>query len=343
VVQILAVGATLLFFPISIKTQWNNYLPCDGQIAWAEFPASLDATVLNFSSSFTIEGWVYFNQADAPVSVLSLRREDNTLIYRLGKKSGQCFYFEVSDSEGKTWQAAADEVVPTGEWMHLAGVLQKNEPGPDVLALYVNGNRRGLLHEEIELMPRVLTQKQTAVLRLAGEPEDQMFSGRLDEVRISATARYTEPTIAVLDNTFPVDAATIALWHFDEPFSASIVGDASWHRFDLGLIRNVASWVPAIDDFSASPYGTTSLLLSWQTKNEHELLGFEVQRRSALENFESIGFLPAHGEDHQLFKYAYTDMPDNDGRYYYRLKLLNAAGLYRFTPEVAIDFVASAR
>jgi hypothetical protein len=340
--QFFAVGATLLFLPTAIKTQWNNYLPCDGQIAWAELLFSGHSPELVCAGSFTVEGWLYLNQADSPVSMLSVRGQDEALIYRLGKEIGDSFYFEVTDSHGETRRVIADEVVPIGQWIHLAGVFLQRNGDLDEMSLYLNGNRRAFSRDEIDLIAEKNAEPQQAVIRLAGEPGSEIFLGRLDEVRISSCARYTRQEIPSLDAPFSADSATIALWHFDEPFGNRTVAEASINGLALTLAKSAAIWPLALDDFVVRGYGRGTLLLSWQTKNERELYGIEVQRRNALENFESVGFLPAHGATGEKFDYSFTDRPETDGRYYYRLKMLNAAGHSRFSQEVGVDFAAPA-
>lgn len=338
--QLFGVGGLLLFLPITIKTQWNNYLPCDGQIAWVENAVSLQNPDILFSGSFTIEGWLYFNQAEAPVTVFSVRGEDNTLLYRLGKGNGRRFYFEVADAQNKIWRVSGDEPVSVGEWVHVAGVFEKTADETDQLALYVNGRRIALVAEKMALRS---TEKiaPSVHLRLLGESDVPPFSGRLDEFRISSTARYTQPIIASLDNTFASDPSTLALWHFDEPVGSLIAADASGHGWDLIIARNRNRWPVKLDGFKVSGYGAASLLLSWKMKNEKELSGIEVQRRHADENFARIGYLPSHGLENRQFSYSFTDMPESPGRYYYRLKMLHTEGQYRFSPEVGISFAAS--
>lgn len=342
ILQIIAVGTSLFLLPTTIKTQWNNYLPCDGLIVGAELSTSQPASELIPTGSFTIEGFLYFNQSEAAVTLLSLRDENDTVLYRLGKQGESLFYFDITDAHGKTWRVAAEETVPTGQWVHLAGVLQKEKHDYDALSLYINGARRGFVRDEIDLVTQGSTENQHPVLKLVGDGEKEIFSGRLDEVRISSCPRYTAPIVSSLDNTFSADSATIALWHFDEPFGGTSLADASIHGFELSLARSSTIWPLTLDDFAVSNYGKASLLLTWKTKNERELDGIEVQRRSALENFESIGFLPAHGLGNKQFDYNFSDIPNEDGRYYYRLKLEHSDGQCRFSSEVGVDFTASA-
>ena len=341
-IQFFAVGAALFFLPTAIKTQWNNYLPCDGQIAWAELQFSGHSSELIGAGSFTVEGWLYLNQADSPVSILSVRGQDEALFYRLGKENGNSFYFEVSDSRGATRRVVADELIPAGQWIHIAGVFLQRNDDLDEMSIYLNGNRRAFSRDEIDLFAKESAEARQAIIRLAGEPGSEIFSGRLDETRISSCARYTRQAIPSLDASFSADSATIALWHFDEPFGNRIVTDVSINSFDLTLTKSTAVWPLALDDFSVRDFGSYTLLLSWQTKNERELYGIEVQRRNALENFECVGFLPAHGAAGEKFDYSFTDTPQTGGRYYYRLKMLNAAGNSRFSQEVGVDFVSPA-
>lgn len=336
--QIVAVAAALFILPTAIKTQWNNYLPCDGVIAWAELSPSRQASDLIPTSSFTAEGWLYFNQDDATVTLVALRGESGALFYRLGKENKRVFYFEVVDKHGKTWRADAEHDIATGQWIHLAGVVHKKDNDLDALSLYVDGVRRGFVHGEIDLPSPAAARNLQPTLKLVSESETELFSGRLDEVRISSCPRYLEPVIKLLDNTYSTDSATVALWHFDEPFGSASLADASVHGFELSLARSSTVWPMSLNDFTVANFGNHSLLLSWETKNELELDGIEVQRRNALENFECIGFLPAHGVGNKEFSYSFSDNPDTDGRYYYRLKLSNSAGHYRFSSEVGVDF-----
>lgn len=340
VLQTCGLIAVLSLCPTSIKTQWNNYLPCDGQISWAAFPALPPPHDLLFTGSFTLEGWLYLKQADTPALLVSLRTEEGAPIYRLGKETGERFYFELGDGRGKIWRAEAEAPVAAGQWIHVAGVFQKADSGPDGLALYVNARRMATIQQKIALYGRELVLSEGGRMRLAGEPNEPARFGRLDEVRISSTARYTENVIFSITNTFTMDASTVSLWHFDEPFGASLAGDAAGKGLDLALVRDQVPWPVTLEDFSAQRYGGASLLLSWKTSNENDLSGIEVQRRSALESFSCIGFLPAHGARVREFSYDFTDMPKKDGRYYYRLKMINTAGRFRLSPEVGIDFTA---
>lgn len=336
--------------PTAIKTQWNNYLSCNGLISWAELPAWFPPSYL--SGSLTVEGWLYVHEAAAPASLMSLRTEApagqaGALVYRLGKASGARFYFELGNGQGKSWRVEAEAPVAAGEWIHVAGVFQEEDRGPDRLSLYVNGRRVGSTEEEIDLrgLGLVFAEGPAERLRLAGEPGEPLLSGRLDEVRISSTARYTEALIFSITNTFSMDAATVALWHFDEPLGSSLVADASGNGHDLVLIHNQTPWSATLEDFTVQNYGVASVLLSWKTSKERDLFGFEVQRRSVLKDFACIGLLPAHGAGAQPFRYEFTDMPEKSGRYYYRLRMLGTAGPvlgdFRFSPEEAVYFAGA--
>ncbi|MCA9732206.1 MAG: hypothetical protein H6696_03210 [Deferribacteres bacterium] len=97
-------------------------------------------------------------------------------------------------------------------------------------------------------------------------------------------------------------------------------------------------------DFSLeiSEFTQNSILLEWNTGEENELTGFEIERLIDDGNYESIGFVPAFGSgaDHS---YRFVDTTPIAGNLQYRiLKLggtennyINQATIFSFKPEVS--------
>jgi hypothetical protein len=65
------------------------------------------------------------------------------------------------------------------------------------------------------------------------------FAGYIDEVRISNVPRYDIDKLIIPQGRFVPDANTIALWHFDEPYTAKKFRDSSIHGYDLTGMNDV--------------------------------------------------------------------------------------------------------
>jgi hypothetical protein len=77
-------------------------------------------------------------------------------------------------------------------------------------------------------------------------------------------------------------------------------------------------------------------LLSWSTASETNNSGFEVQRKSNSEEWESIGFVTGSGTTTETRSYSFTDNLTSTGNYLYRLKQIDYDGAFQFSDEVEI-------
>ncbi len=91
----------------------------------------------------------------------------------------------------------------------------------DQLSLYLDGQR--------VTDPRPFTDlvlNSTGEFHVGGLSEGNWFAGRIEEVRLSASARYTGETYTLPGPfAFVCDGQTRALWHFDEPSGATTMYD----------------------------------------------------------------------------------------------------------------------
>ncbi|UZR99265.1 choice-of-anchor L domain-containing protein [Chondrinema litorale] len=88
--------------------------------------------------------------------------------------------------------------------------------------------------------------------------------------------------------------------------------------------------------FTASVKNTTDAYLQWETANETNNLGFEVQRSTDGYNFETIGFVKGNETTETSSKYNYIDK-DLSGIYYYRLKQLDKDSSATITKVVSVQ------
>lgn len=77
--------------------------------------------------------------------------------------------------------------------------------------------------------------------------------------------------------------------------------------------------------------------LSWQTITEINSSMFEVQRQSENSIWSKIADIPAAGNSNSPKDYSYTDKKLAAGKYQYRLKMIDANGIYKYSDVVEIE------
>lgn len=76
--------------------------------------------------------------------------------------------------------------------------------------------------------------------------------------------------------------------------------------------------------------------ISWQTYSEKENAGFEVQRSNEGLSFETIAFVPGSGQSNAINDYVFIDSDVITGKYYYRLKQVNADGSFEYLNVIGV-------
>lgn len=79
--------------------------------------------------------------------------------------------------------------------------------------------------------------------------------------------------------------------------------------------------------------------LTWQTASELNNKGFEIQRSGDRINWTSIGFINGKGTTTSVTDYSFTDRPDGDGEYLYRLKQVDFSGVFAYSDIVSVNFI----
>ena len=126
--------------------------------------------------------------------------------------------------------------------VHLASVWDGK-----ALRLYVDGRSNSHSYgTSAHAVDRAFTQLGGPPAYVGVEPATQWLNGTLDEVHISATARYTDDFTPAA--RFEPDEHTLALYHFDEG-EGDVLRDASGNGHDGKIVG--ATWVPV--DAGPSP------------------------------------------------------------------------------------------
>ncbi len=130
-------------------------------------------------------------------------------------------------------------------------------------------------------------------------------------------------------NINPVDAdilwnATAARWEV----SFDVTG------FSGFFVKTQTSVLPlTLLDFTAAKY-VNCVKLQWQTSNEINARVFEIER-SISNVFDKINSTAALGSGNNF--YSYDDCKQFDGRMYYRLKMIDADGSFRYSQIISVQ------
>ena len=90
--------------------------------------------------------------------------------------------------------------------------------------------------------------------------------------------------------------------------------------------------------FIANPQDNQTTRLDWQTATEINNEGFEVQRSTDGNDWETLGFVNGEGTSAFLQNYSYTDRAPNQGINYYRLKQMDFDGKFEYSAIASVLF-----
>ncbi len=78
--------------------------------------------------------------------------------------------------------------------------------------------------------------------------------------------------------------------------------------------------------------------LSWSTASEINNNGFEIERSRDNNSFYLIGFVEGNGTTTLQNTYSFSDQPEQNGKYYYRLKQTDFDGSFEYSNTVSVEF-----
>lgn len=105
-------------------------------------------------------------------------------------------------------------------------------------------------------------------------------------------------------------------------------------------IRITTSWsdiVPVeLTSFTAAAIGN-NVTLNWSTASEINNSGFNVERRNASSDWNSIGFVQGNGTTTEAKQYSFVDNSVSAGNYSYRLKQIDFDGTFEYSNSVEVE------
>jgi Concanavalin A-like lectin/glucanases superfamily/Calcineurin-like phosphoesterase len=212
-------------FPIGMKTPEpaffnepavNQTLTLDGHSAYRVemSPSELP------DGPFTVEAWVKTTteQGSAPF-VAKTEQSEFALNFANNIPGFHCHL-------GKKYVsaiAATDKVIPAGKWTHVAGVFDGQE-----MRLYVDGKVAAKVAASGARSTNVLP------MYIGADPDakslpTQFFTGSVDEVRLSTSARYQEDFTPAA--RFSRDEQTLYLFHCDGELGPFVPSDSAGNRY----------------------------------------------------------------------------------------------------------------
>jgi hypothetical protein len=217
-------------------------LATDGIAGYAVVPD--DPALRLDAGDFAVEAWVRpdgFSHNPEDAAIVSKRTTGSNQGWHLGIAADGTPFWQVSI--GANPRLNANRALPVGVWAHVALVY---EASAGLATFWIDGTSAGSA-----VLP---SPAATAIGSLlvgddgAGLP-DRVFEGRIDDVRISSSARYSltflPPTVV------PADANTVALWDFEEG-SGSTVHDATGAGHD-GAVAGAAFSPESSCDLDLAP------------------------------------------------------------------------------------------
>lgn len=208
----------------------DNVLAFDGVDDVASVP---DDTRLDLNGDFTVEAWIRptAKAAGATGAEMHLVSHHDWPASRgwvlLLDKGHVEIHVYGDENFGSKGYAAGNAIGPAyvvaGKWAHVAGTLRGN-----TLRVYYDGVLRDT--QEIGTFFARAAYIGRLTFGRASWSQDYRYEGELDDVRLSNNARYTGTTAPKPIALLPVDAATIAAWHFDETSGSTLVDAQAKHN-----------------------------------------------------------------------------------------------------------------
>lgn len=189
--------------------------------------------------------------------------------------------------------------------------------------------------------------------QVVGSATNEVIEGRVSLFDLGITTSSTlKFAIATFNNVVGynnvVDATTASYIDVVTPGYAG--SNNAWFR--AGSSDNLGTDVSWSQALSALPVELTSfnsavhgkeVNLTWKTATEVNSYGFEVQKsevRSQNDEWEKVGFISGAGNSNSPREYSFTDNNLQEGKYQYRLKMIDNDGTFEYSNIVEAEITA---
>jgi len=153
----------------------------------------------------------------------------------------------------------------------------------------------------------------------------------LDTRGITNILRFNELSVLKRDNSqSPWQSINPSQITYNNPF-ITVSGLTSFSDFAIGGENQLPV---ALVEFTAQARNS-SVILSWKTATELNNQGFDIERKSANQDWLSVGFTRGNGTTNSPQTYSFTDN-NVSGKNFYRLKQIDFDGTFEYSPTVEV-------
>jgi autotransporter-associated beta strand protein len=242
----------------------------------------------------------------------------------------QTVFFNITgNGQLKNRVTTSDVLFPIGSNNTYSPVKLNNTGTVDIIGVGVKssldnavGDASKIVTKQFKVFPETVGVTNLAI-SLGWITNDQASNfnpaGAVVLGRYAGTA-WTEATATV------TGAGTVA-----NPYYAKASGYTS---FDPFVVGNATALPLNLLSFSAIKKNN-AITVSWTTSNEINIKGFEIERSSNASNFMQIGKVAAKGNSSNY--YEFVDANTLTSTSYYRLKIVDMNGSYRYSNIVSIN------
>ena len=170
---------------------------------------------------------------------------------------------------------------------------------------------------------------------------DVTFSATVSPTPAAGNINITFPSGNIL-STFPgnVDMKVTTSGNVSVgTYTITIVGNGPngtpVHKRTVSLVVGLVIPVE-LTAFNAS-VNKNDVVLNWTTATELNNLGFEIQRKSRDDSYQSIAFINGKGTTTEINDYTYIDKTVDAGMYSYRLMQKDYDGTFAYSQEVEVE------
>jgi len=123
------------------------------------------------------------------------------------------------------------------------------------------------------------------------------------------------------------------------PSSSTALGNTPNVFFDISNVNfTIGNPMPVtLVSFNAAAQGENSALLQWETSEETNNAGFDIEMGLDPRKFIKVGFVEGNGDSKSARQYRYSVADLSAGTYYFRLKQLDHDGKYEYSQIRALE------
>lgn len=173
------------------------------------------------AESLTVEAWFFIQVVDPPSTVRGITIAEKAGSYELFIELNlvnqfDCVGLRLFAAGGSVFRSACSGALAPG-WHHVAGVLNR---ASGTALLYLDGRRI----DQFSFGAALANTASGLAVGGAASSTATRFAGTIEELRISASARYTGATYTI-PGQMTCDSVARALWHFNEAAGATTLYD----------------------------------------------------------------------------------------------------------------------